>query len=99
LSKDDLTKVVDIQLVRVVKLLADKGFTLQVTPSAREFLAEAGYDADFGARPLKRAIQREVQDPLAVHLLNGDFHPGDTLLVERGKDGLTFTRQAPAAAE
>jgi ATP-dependent Clp protease ATP-binding subunit ClpB len=99
LSKDDLTKVVDIQLVRVVKLLADKGFTLQVTPSAREFLAETGYDADFGARPLKRAIQREVQDPLAVHLLNGDFHPGDTLLVERGKDGLTFTRQAPAAAE
>ncbi len=64
---------------------------LEVSEAAREYLAEVGYDPDFGARPLKRAIQRELQDPLALHLLSGEFHEGDMIQVDRGPDGLTFT--------
>jgi len=62
---------------------------------ARAYLAEVGYDADYGARPLKRAIQRELQDPLAVKILGGEFHEGETTRVERGKERLEFT--APAS--
>jgi ATP-dependent Clp protease ATP-binding subunit ClpB len=54
-----------------------------------------GYDPDFGARPLKRAIQRELQDPLALKMLSGEFHQGDTIRVDRGPDGLTFTASIP----
>ena len=57
---------------------------------ARDFLVETGYDPDYGARPLKRAIQRELQDPLALRLLNGDFHPGETILVSRNGEALEF---------
>jgi len=82
---------VDIQIRHVAKLLTDKGYHLEVTEAAREFLAEVGYDPNFGARPLKRAIQRELQDPLALKILSGDFKEGDTIQVERGKDKLEFT--------
>ena len=91
LEKDQLGKIVSIQLKRVEKLLEDRGFHLEVTDPARAYLAEVGYDPDFGARPLKRAIQHELQDPLAVKLLNGDFHPGETIQAERGSDGLVFS--------
>ncbi len=90
LEKEQLASIVAIQLKRVEKLLEERGFTLVVDESARAYLAEVGYDPDFGARPLKRAIQRELQDPLAMKLLNGDFHPGQTILVSRGAEGLTF---------
>ena len=90
LGKEHLNGIVDIQLRRVAKLLAGRGFTLRVTESAREYLVEVGYDADFGARPLKRAIQRELQDPLAMKILAGEFREGDTIVVERGAQGLTF---------
>jgi ATP-dependent Clp protease ATP-binding subunit ClpB len=90
LLKEQLGKIVSIQLKRVEKLLSERGFTLEITPSAREYLAEVGYDADFGARPLKRAIQRELQDPLAMKLLNGDFTPGQTIVADGGTDELTF---------
>lgn len=91
LEKDQLTAIVDIQLRRVEKLLLDKGFKLDVSPEAKIYLAEVGYDPDYGARPLKRAIQRELQDPLALKLLSGDFKPGETIQVNRGAGGLTFT--------
>jgi ATP-dependent Clp protease ATP-binding subunit ClpB len=91
LQKEQLAHIVGIQLKRVEKLLEERGFHLDVADSARDYLAEVGYDADFGARPLKRAIQRELQDPLAVKLLNGEFHPGETIRVERGQEGLTFS--------
>jgi ATP-dependent Clp protease ATP-binding subunit ClpB len=93
LQKEQLSGIVSIQLKRVEKLLTDRGFTLEITPAAREYLAEVGYDPDFGARPLKRAIQRELQDPLALKLLNGEFHPGETILVDRGSEGLTFAKK------
>ncbi|MEJ2487715.1 MAG: hypothetical protein P8Y68_18515, partial [Anaerolineales bacterium] len=65
LDKEHLKEIVDIQLHRVEALLRDRGYTLEITPEARQYLADVGYDPDFGARPLKRAIQRELQDPLA----------------------------------
>ncbi|MGQ9833136.1 MAG: ATP-dependent chaperone ClpB [Candidatus Villigracilaceae bacterium] len=91
LGKEHLTGIVDIQLRRVANLLAEKGYRLEVTPSAREYLAEVGYDPHFGARPLKRAIQRELQDPLALKILAGEFKEGDTIRVERGGEGLRFS--------
>ena len=90
LDRQHLAVIVGLQLKRVAKLLEGRGFHLEVSDEARLFLAEQGYDPDFGARPLKRAIQRELQDPLALHILSGDFHEGDTIRVERGPDGLTF---------
>ena len=91
LTRADLTQIVDIQLKRVAALLAAKGYQLEVTPEAKEYLAEAGYDPDFGARPLKRAIQHELQDPLALQILSGAIHPGETIRVEKTPEGLTFT--------
>ncbi len=91
LSRADIAQIVDIQLRRVVALLAARGHALEVSEAAREYLAEAGYDPDFGARPLKRLIQRELQDPLALRLLSGDFGEGDLIRVDRAADSLSFT--------
>jgi ATP-dependent Clp protease ATP-binding subunit ClpB len=95
LGKEHLAEIVNIQLRRVRNLLAERGYHLNVTQSAREYLAEAGYDPSYGARPLKRAIQRELQDPLALKILAGDFKEGDTILIERGSDGLIFSTTEP----
>ncbi len=94
LSRADLTRVVDIQLRHVSALLAERGYHLVISPEARSYLAEVGYDADYGARPLKRAIQRELQNPLAVKILSGEFHDGETIHVERGKEKLEFSAVA-----
>ena len=91
LTREDLAEIVDIQLLRVFDLLAERGYTMEVSEAAREYLVEVGYDPDFGARPLKRAIQRELQDPLALQILSSEFHQGDFIQVDRGEDGLTFT--------
>lgn len=91
LTRDDLAQIVDIQLRRVSALLAERGYTLEVSESAREYLAEIGYDPDYGARPLKRAIQRELQDPLALKILAGEFRPGELIRVDRGAEGLEFS--------
>ncbi|MDY6866557.1 MAG: ATP-dependent chaperone ClpB [Chloroflexota bacterium] len=90
LTKEDLKKIVDIQLKRVAKLMSQRDLTLEVDPSARAYLAEEGYDLDFGARPLKRTIQREVQDPLALKVISGEIHEGDTVEVTKAADGLEF---------
>jgi ATP-dependent Clp protease ATP-binding subunit ClpB len=96
LTREHLAKIVEIQLQRVAKLLVERGFTLEVSEAAREFMADVGYDPDFGARPLKRAIQRELQDALALKLLSGEFHEGQIIRVDRGEEGLTFTAVIPA---
>ncbi|RPJ51302.1 MAG: ATP-dependent chaperone ClpB [Chloroflexi bacterium] len=90
LSRDDLRDIVKIQLLRVEALLHERGLKLEVTPEAIDYLAETGWDPDFGARPLKRAIQRELQDPLALKVLSGEVHPGETIRVARGPQGLVF---------
>jgi len=91
LTKTHLAGIVDIQLRHVSKLLADKGYGLETSEAAREYLADVGYDPDFGARPLKRTIQRELQDSLALKILSGDFHEGDVIRVDRGEEGLVFS--------
>jgi ATP-dependent Clp protease ATP-binding subunit ClpB len=90
LTREDLSRIVEIQLKRVAALLEGRGYHLDVSADAKEYLAETGYDADYGARPLKRAIQRELQDPLAIRLLAGDFPEGATIRVEREGEGLSF---------
>ncbi len=78
LSREHLAEIVEIQLGHVEALLADRGITLEVSEAAKDYLVEVGYDPDFGARPLKRAIQRHLQDPLALDILAGKFKPGET---------------------
>jgi ATP-dependent Clp protease ATP-binding subunit ClpB len=90
LNREDLAQIVDIQLQRVAVLLKERSLLLEVSPEARAYLAEVGYDPDYGARPLKRAIQRELQDPLAMQVLSGAFREGDTVRVVREGDGLSF---------
>ena len=79
LRRDQLRKIVDIQLKRVEKLLADRRMTLVLTDTARDLIGETGYDPAFGARPLKRAIQQKVVDPLAGRIIEGTFREGDTI--------------------
>ncbi|MWD27907.1 ATP-dependent chaperone ClpB [Aquicoccus sp. SCR17] len=88
LQREDMTGIVDIQLARLVKRLAGRKIKLELTDEARKWLAEEGYDPVFGARPLKRVIQRALQDPLAEMLLAGDVGDGDTVAVSAGSDGL-----------
>jgi ATP-dependent Clp protease ATP-binding subunit ClpB len=90
LSREDLVSIVDIQLEHLQKLLGARHLRLEVTPEAKELLAAQGYDPVYGARPLKRVIQRELQNPIALQVLEGNFHEGDTIRVERAGDHLRF---------
>jgi ATP-dependent Clp protease ATP-binding subunit ClpB len=98
LKRSDMTKIVDIQIGRLAKLLADRKITIALEPSAREWLAEKGWDPAYGARPLKRVIQKAVQDPLAEMILAGRVKDGERVLVSAGKQGLTFNGKLAAAA-
>ena len=91
LDETQLGAIVDIQLNRVDKRLADQQLTLSVNDCTRAFLAKAGYDPQFGARPLKRAIQQHLLDPLALKLLDGDFKPGDTITAEAKDESVEFS--------
>jgi len=97
LTKEDLLKIVDIQMRRLRALLDDRKMGLDLTEAARRHLAEVGYDPVYGARPLKRVIQREVQDPLALSLLRGEFDEGDTVRVEASNGHITFEEVKPEA--
>src|SRR5687768_433331 len=90
LSRKNMTGIVAIQLKRLQALLADRKLELPLDDRAKEWLAEAGYDPVYGARPLKRVIQRELQNPLASLLLEGRYKPGDVIHVSADKDGLTI---------
>jgi ATP-dependent Clp protease ATP-binding subunit ClpB len=93
LGRDELKHIVDIQLNGLRKRLSERGITLELTDASREVIAEEGYDPTYGARPLKRAIQRLIQDPLAKRVLAGEFRDGDTIEVDTGHEGqLTFHR-------
>jgi ATP-dependent Clp protease ATP-binding subunit ClpB len=94
LDKSELEKIVDIQLDALGRRLARRDLTIEVTKPARELLGELGWDPQYGARPLKRAIQRYIEDPLAQRLLAGEFGPGDVILADRTPDGeLKFERR------
>jgi len=86
LSKQHLSVIIDLQLKRVEKLLADRGLKLEITPGAKEVIMAEGYDPAYGARPLRRAIQRLVQDPLSLRLLAGEYLAGETVVVDREGD-------------
>jgi ATP-dependent Clp protease ATP-binding subunit ClpB len=98
LSTEDIEKIVDLQLQRLEKLLADRKITIELTPEAKRLIAEEGYDPAFGARPLKRAIQRLLQNPLALAVLEGRFLEGDHILVTvNGQGALEFEKAEVAA--
>jgi ATP-dependent Clp protease ATP-binding subunit ClpB len=90
LSRDQIGEIVEIQLQRVSDRLADRNIELRTTPGAREWLASRGYDPVYGARPLKRLIQREVLDALAMKLLNGELHDGELVTIDSSPEGLKF---------
>jgi ATP-dependent Clp protease ATP-binding subunit ClpB len=98
LGREEVGMIVGIQLGRLQKLLAERQIAIELTDGAREAIADAGYDPAFGARPLKRALQRMVQDPLATRLLQGEFKAGDRIVVDEGTDGsITFKKATRAA--
>jgi len=94
LGREELARIVEIQLGRLSKLLSDKQLRLEMTDRAKAAVGKAGYDPVYGARPLKRALQRMVLDPLAIKVLQGDFRPGDTIRVDANasEETLTFTK-------
>jgi ATP-dependent Clp protease ATP-binding subunit ClpB len=98
LSRAQMTGIVDIQLERLQKLLGDRKIKLDLDKAARTWLAEAGYDPVYGARPLKRVIQRELQNPLAQMILAGRIKDGDTVRISAGEGGLTINGEAVAQA-
>jgi ATP-dependent Clp protease ATP-binding subunit ClpB len=100
LTKEQLAEIVELQLTRLRARLAERGIELELTDEAKEVLAEAGWDPTYGARPLKRALQRMVENPLALRLLEGEFADGDTVRVDASDGELVFERAAarePAA--
>jgi ATP-dependent Clp protease ATP-binding subunit ClpB len=98
LKREHMGRIVDIQLVRLTKLLDERKITLQLEPAARDWLAEKGYDPAYGARPLKRVIQKHVQDPLAELILSGRIQEGERVTISAGKSGLTFNGEVAQAA-
>jgi ATP-dependent Clp protease ATP-binding subunit ClpB len=101
LTREELKEIVEIQLRKLCDRLAERGISLELTDAAKEQLVEAGWDPTYGARPLKRAIQRLVENPLALRLLEGESAEGDTVRVDVADGELAFTKAAaaePAAA-
>lgn len=104
LTKEQIRQIVGLQMQRVEKLLADQQIEILLTEEAKDYLAELGYDPMFGARPLKRVIQREIENPIATKLLENEFLPGDRILVDVANERLVFRKigsqpsQEPPAA-
>ncbi len=98
LQRREMTKIVDIQMQRLRRLLEDRKITLVLEPSARDWLADKGWDPAYGARPLKRVIQKSVQDPLAELVLSGRLKDGEKVVISAGKQGLAFNGKLATAA-
>jgi ATP-dependent Clp protease ATP-binding subunit ClpB len=98
LDRQHLKQIVDIQIGSLVRRLEERKIFVRLTEAAREFLVREGYDPIYGARPLKRTIQRRVLDPLALRVLEGDFLEGDTVTVDAGPDGLRFEKRETVTA-
>jgi ATP-dependent Clp protease ATP-binding subunit ClpB len=98
LDLKQIKQIIGIQLKKLEKVIQDRGLTLDISDSAKEYVAQEGYDPAFGARPLKRALQREIIDPLAINLLEGKFKAGDTVFVKMSDDGELELSLEPEAA-
>jgi len=97
LSLEDVMQIVNLQMKDIAARLEEQGLAVELTGPAREWLARQGYDPQFGARPLRRALQRFVESPLSVQLLKGEFKPGDLVIVDVGEEGVVFHRREGAA--
>ncbi|MCZ6750196.1 MAG: AAA family ATPase, partial [Acidobacteria bacterium] len=98
LSEEDISKIVEMQVATLKKLLAEKKVRIELQPAAQQLLFKRGYDPNFGARPLRRAIQTLIQDPLAMKILDGEVVPGDTVLVNADLEkGVMTFEKAPVA--
>ena len=95
LSEADIERIVDIQVEQLAARLAARGLALELTPAAQEWIAQTGYDPDFGARPLKRVLQREVADPIALELLKGTYQTGDTIIVDANPTAASSSTAPP----
>jgi ATP-dependent Clp protease ATP-binding subunit ClpB len=98
LQKSEMARIVDIQMKRLARLLEERKIAITLEPAARNWLAEKGWDPAYGARPLKRAIQKSVQDPLAELILSGRIKDGEKVVISAGKQGLKFNGEVAAAA-
>ncbi len=98
LKRENMGRIVDIQMVRLAKLLEDRKITFTLDAKARDWLAEKGYDPAYGARPLKRAIQKAVQDPLAELILSGKIKDGENVVISANKQGITFNGEVAQQA-
>jgi ATP-dependent Clp protease ATP-binding subunit ClpB len=98
LGREHMKRIIEIQVNALMKRLAERKINVQLTEAAKDELVREGYDPTYGARPLKRTIQRRVLDPLAIRVLEGDFREGDTVLVDAGPDGLRFEKHEPVRA-
>ena len=93
LNEEQLRQVVDLLAKDLQKRLAERKLSVEITEKAKSWLANEGYDPVYGARPLRRALEKYVENPLAVKVLGGEFKEGDTIVVDSGDDGLTFTKK------
>jgi ATP-dependent Clp protease ATP-binding subunit ClpC len=98
LDKNDLIKIVEIEITKFAKRLVERKITLEFSADAKSLLIDKGYDEKYGARPLRRAVEHYVEDPLAEALLRGDVKEGEAVLVERDGDKLTFKQKTPPEA-
>jgi len=98
LKRDQMGRIVDIQIAHLQKLLEERKITIALDAKARDWLADKGYDPAYGARPLKRVIQKSVQDPLAELILSGKIKDGEAVKISAGRDGLSFNGTPVAAA-
>jgi len=99
LKLDDITRIVEIQLRSLGARLAERGIALELTDAAKEYIANRGYDPVYGARPLKRTIQKEIVDPLAVRILNADFVPGDRVIADVQSGEILFRKKSQTKTE
>jgi len=97
LTREQIHQIVDLLVADLQKRLADRKLTLKLTDAARDWLAKEGFDANYGARPLRRTIQRRIENVLAKKLLLGEFKDGDAIVIDAGAEGLIFAAQAEGA--
>jgi len=91
LNREDIHKIIDLELSKLYKRLNDLGYTISLTEKAKDFIVEKGYDEKFGARPLKRAIQKFIEDPLAEEIIKSNLHEGDKIKIDLDQKGEELT--------